>query len=83
METQAHRQETQATAEGPVCVKAGVSALKSLILLNKGLSFRSALGREMYLVLGPLCAKSPLHQVPQQSMITKGPRGKTLLRQYD
>ena len=34
-------------------------------------------------MLGPLCVKSPLHQVLQQSMITKRPRGKTFLRQYD
>lgn len=46
METQAHRRETQAAAKGPVCVEADVSALKSLILLNKGLNLHAALGQD-------------------------------------
>ena len=38
---------------------------------------------ECFVVLSALCVKSPLHQVLQQCMVTRGPRGTTFLRQCD
>lgn len=61
METQAHRRETQAAAKGPVCVEAGVSALKPLILLSEGLAFRAALGQGLPQRARALRAPGRLH----------------------